>query len=247
MSSRSVASLVASRTTVRAALLVVAVAVAALVYTSASSSTNVPNGSAYLADSSSATPTPPYIPPVFEDVPEGSAHAEGIATVARLRITVGTSATTFSPSESVTRAQMATFMARTWSAAGRDCPTSGFGFFDDVAAGSSHATGIDCMSALNVIKGTAPRTFSPSESVTRAQMATFMARAWRAAGRDCPTSGAASFTDVPASSTHAESIRCISALGITQGTTAETFSPSESVTRAQMATFLTRFHQALTA
>lgn len=117
MSSRSVASLAASRMAVRTALLALAVAaIAVLLYSSASNSANVPNGSAYLVDSSSATPTPPYVPPVFEDVPEGSAHAEGIATVARLRITVGTSATTFSPSESVTRAQMATFLTRFYQA-----------------------------------------------------------------------------------------------------------------------------------
>ena len=77
-------------------------------------------------------------------------------------------------------------------------------------------------------------------------MATFMARMWMADGRACPTSGAASFDDVPAGSAHAASIDCISALGITRGTAAGTFSPSDPVTRAQMATFLTRFYEALT-
>ena len=141
---------------------------------------------------------------------------------------------------------MATFVTRTWEAAGRECPSSGISFFDDVPAGSTHARGIDCVSALGITSGTADRTFSPSEPVTRAQMAAFLARAWVAAGRTCPDDAGASFDDVPAGSAHAADIDCIAALGITSGTTAETFSPSDTVTRAQMATFLARFHEALT-
>ncbi len=192
-------------------------------------------------------PPPPPPPPEFEDVDDDSVHAASIKTVARLKITTGTSATTFSPAQTVTRAQLATFMARTWTAAGQECPSSGVVYFDDVAAGSTHASGIDCMSALGVTAGTSARTFSPSQTVTRAQMATFMARMWTAAGQECPASGALSFTDVAAGSTHAAGIDCISALGITRGTTATTFSPSQTVTRAQMATFLARFYSALTA
>ena len=185
--------------------------------------------------------------PEFADVDEGSVHAESIEKAAALGITSGTTATTFSPSDAVTRAQMATFLTRTWEAAGRECPTAGVLFFDDVASGSTHAAGIDCVSALGVAQGTADRTFSPSEPVTRAQMAAFLARAWRAAGRTCPDDTSSSFDDVPADSARAADIGCIAALGITSGTAAGTFSPSEAVTRAQMATFLARFHEALTA
>ena len=188
----------------------------------------------------------PAGPPEFADVDEDSVHAESIKKVAALGITVGTTATTFSPSEPVTRAQMATFVARTWEATGRECPSSGALSFDDVAADSTHAAGIDCVSALGVTRGTAERTFSPSAPTARAQMATFLARAWEAAGRECPSSGALSFDDVAADSTHADSIGCIAALRITRGTAAGTFSPSDTVTRAQMATFLVRFYEALT-
>ena len=191
-------------------------------------------------------PDEPEEPPEFADVDEGSVHAESIEQVAALGITTGTTATTFLPSDTVTRAQMATFVTRTWEAAGRECPSSGILFFDDVPAGSTHARGIDCVSALGVARGTADRTFSPSEPVTRAQMAAFLARAWEAAGRTCPDDAGASFDDVPAGSAHAADIDCIAALGITRGTTAETFSPSDTVTRAQMAILLARFHEALT-
>ncbi len=230
---------------------------------------NVPQGSAYLFKLRTAAqqtqqpvvqpppppppddPEPPEPPPApapeFADVDEGSVHAESIEEVAALGITSGTSATMFSPSEPVSRAQMASFVARTWEAAGRECPSSGASYFDDVPAGSTHAAGIDCVSALGVARGTAERMFSPSEPVSRAQMATFLANAWRQAGRTCPASDASSiFDDVAAGSTHAESIGCIAALGITRGTAAGMFSPSDTVTRAQMATFLARFYEELT-
>ena len=227
---------------------------------------NVPQGSAYLfklrtaQQQPVATPPPPPPPPdepeeptepepeppEFADVDEDSVHAEHIEEVAALGITAGTTATTFSPSESVSRGQMATFLTRTWEAAGRECPTSGIGFFDDVASGSTHARGIDCMSALGVARGTADRMFAPSESVSRGQMATLLARAWMAAGRECPADTGLAFDDVDAGSTHAAGIGCMSALGIARGAADGTFSPSDTVTRAQMATFLSRFHEALT-
>ena len=252
--SEPVDSVVASRAVVvvQAVLLAVIAAAAILVYWSTGGSAKAPSGSADIPDGSgyqlnalSATSTPPMFED-FEDVDEGSVHAKSIETVTRLRITAGTSAATFSPSEPVTRAQMATFTTRTWNATGRDCPTSGSADFDDVASGSTHAAGVDCASALGVIEGTSAGTFSPSEPVSRAQMATILAGLWRADGRVCPTSGALSFDDVPAGSDAAEDIDCISALGLTRGTTAGTFSPSEPVSRAQMATFLTRFYEAFT-
>ncbi len=198
-------------------------------------------------DDGTDEPEGPAPPPEFADVDEGSVHAQSIEKVAALGIALGTTPTTFSPSDTVTRAQMATFVARTWETAGRECPSSGAMSFDDVASGSTHAAGIDCVSALGVARGTADRTFSPPEPVTRAQMATFLARAWEAAGRECSSAAASAFfDDVPADSVHAAGIGCMAALGITRGTASGTFSPSDTVTRAQMATFLARFHQALT-
>ena len=236
-----------------------------------SSAANIRKGSAHLftlrpvpselqQPSAPQQPPPPPPPPPaggpddettpdgFTDVSEDSPHAQSIEKVAALGITSGTGAGTFSPSESVTRAQMATFLARTWEAAtGRECPSSGAASFGDVDSGSTHAAGIDCVSALGVAAGTTAAAFSPTAPVTRAQMATFLARAWEAAGRECSADAAgAFFDDVPADSTHAAGIGCIAALGITRGTAAGTFSPSDTLTRAQMATFLARFHEALT-
>ena len=209
---------------------------------------NVPQGSAYLFTLREAAPPRfPALPPLpFNDVGAGSVHARDIAEVAALGITVGTTTGTFSPSKTVTRAEIATFLTRTWETAGLACPTAGSRTFDDVASGSAHTAGIGCMSALGVARGTMAGTFSPSETVTRAQIATFLTRAWKAAGLACPTAGSGAFDDVASGSAHVAGIGCMSALGVVRGTTTGTFSPSNTVTRAEMATFLVRFHQALT-
>lgn len=133
--------------------------------------------------------------------------------------------------------------------------TSTLPYFHDVDEGSVHAANIERAGDLGIAAGTSvspptddgvtTRTFSPSEPVTRGQMATFMARAWTAAGQTCPANADSSFSDVASGSTHAAGINCMAALEIARGTTAGTFLPSEPVSRGQMATFLIRFYEAL--
>ena len=231
-------------------LLAAAVAAAALLAAVAAASALLP-----IRDDTklqtAATSTLPY----FRDVDEGSVHAHNIERVGRLGISVGTSvatttadgvtARTFSPSESVSRGQMATFLSRTWEVAGRECPATGFSYFLDVASGSAHASGIDCMSALGAARITSARTFMPSEPMTRGQMATFMARLWESDGRTCPANVESPFSDVTEDTADAAGINCMAALRIARGTTAGTFLPSQSVSRGQMATFLVRFYEAL--
>ncbi len=76
--------------------------------------------------------------------------------------------------------------------------------------------------------------FCPNSVVTRGQMATFLARAF-----DLPSSGTDRFRDDEGNS-HEADINRIAAAGITSGCSATRFCPDGRVTRAQMATFLTR-------
>ena len=69
-------------------------------------------------------------------------------------------------------------LSRLWVAAGRTCPTAAVLTFDDVAGG--HASGIECMTALGVVRGTTTGEFLPWQPVARAQMATLVARFYRA-------------------------------------------------------------------
>jgi SpoIID/LytB domain protein len=148
------------------------------------------------------------------------ANAAGIAR--------GTSDTTFAPRQPVTRAQMASFLYRTFAVPERtDRP------FRDVTGGP-HADAIASVAAAGIAQGYGNGTFRPSDPVTREQMASFLARAMGLA----PVRS--TFSDVPASGVHAGNVGAIAARGITTGCRPDRFCPKDSVTRDQMTAFLFR-------
>ena len=79
----------------------------------------------------------------------------------------------YCPHDSVTRAQMATFLTRAFDLGA----ASSFGFVD--TEGNTHAASIDALAAAGVTAGCAagPARYCPADSVTRGQMATFLTRA----------------------------------------------------------------------
>ena len=113
----------------------------------------------------------------FDDIggdPWWAAHTERLAEVG---ITAGcaTGPLRFCPQEAVTRAQMATFLARAF-----DLPPGPAAGFADVAASHTHAASINALAAAGVTTGCATQPslrYCPQKPVTRAQMATFLARA----------------------------------------------------------------------
>jgi len=62
---------------------------------------------------------------------------------------------------------------------------------------------------------------------------------------DC-TAPTHTFTDVSDDSFARYDIGCIGALGITTGTSATTYSPDDTVTREQMASFMARLYRTIT-
>lgn len=84
-----------------------------------------------------------------------------------------------------------------------------------------------------VTNGTSATTFSPNMAVSRAQMVTFL---WRAHGSPKAT-GNNPFTDVSTSDYYYDAVLWAVANGVTNGTSATTFSPDMDVTRAQAVTF----------
>ena len=87
-----------------------------------------------------------------------------------------------------------------------------------------------------ITSGVTETLFAPNSSCTRAQMVTFL---WRANGSPV-VDYAMNFTDVPADAYYADAVRWAVSKGITSGTSATTFAPDMTVTRAQTVTFLYR-------
>ena len=88
-----------------------------------------------------------------------------------------------------------------------------------------------------VTNGTSATTFSPDMACTRAQMVTFL---WRAAGSPKPTTTNNPFTDVQSGAYYYDAVLWAVENGVTEGTSATTFSPDAVCTRAQTVTFLWR-------
>lgn len=89
----------------------------------------------------------------------------------------------------------------------------------------------------DITSGTGRFTFSPNAACTRAQTVTFL---WRAAGCPRPVSTVNPFTDVYYGDYFYQAVLWAVENGITMGTSATTFSPDATVTRAQVVTFLWR-------
>lgn len=97
---------------------------------------------------------------------------------------------------------------------------------------------IDWAVVNKITNGTGPTTFGPKEKCTRAQFVTFL---WRVNGQPEPVSNNNPFKDVKRSAYYYKAVLWAVEQGITNGTTATTFSPKDPVTRAQVVTFLWRY------
>ena len=167
----------------------------------------------------------------FDD--DGNTHEGAIEVLGELDITRGCNPpydTAYCPDEDVTRAQMATFLARALN-----LEPIATGPFTDVSG--THAANINAVANAGISLGCdlAGTLFCPDEPVSRAQLASFLAR-----GFELDPEATGPFTDV--SGTHAASINAIAADGITLGcdATGTLFCPDETVPRDQMASFLAR-------
>ena len=87
-----------------------------------------------------------------------------------------------------------------------------------------------------VTSGTSNTTFSPNETVTRAQAVTFL---YRLAGMPS-VAGSTGFVDVPAGNWFANAAVWAVKEGITSGTSETTFTPDRECTRGEILTFLYR-------
>lgn len=175
-------------------------------------------------------PTEPEM--AFTDVAAGAYYYDAVKWAVEEGITSGTTATTFSPNASCTRAQMVSFL---WRANGSPKAT-GANPFIDVAADTYYYDAVLWAVEQGITSGTSATTFSPNATVTRAQTVSFL---HREAGSPA-TTGANPFADVAADTYYAAAVQWAVANNITAGTTASTFSPDSACTRGQIVSFLYR-------
>ena len=105
--------------------------------------------------------------------------------------------------------------------------------FTDVSTGDYYYNSVLWAVANGVTSGASATTFAPNATVTRAQAMTFL---WRAHGSPKAT-GSNPFTDISADAYYYDAVLWAVANGVTNGTSATTFSPDAPVTRSQAVTF----------
>ena len=173
----------------------------------------------------------------FVDVKPTDYFYDSVKWAVNSNITKGTSATTFSPYKTCTRAEIVTFL---WRAAGSKTPTITRNPFTDVAPsmGMDYYYAILWASQNGIAAGTSATTFSPNATCTRAQIVTFL---WRYSNKPAGYYSNP-FTDVNKAehAAYYDAILWAVGKGITKGTTATTFSPYGTCTRGEAVTFLYR-------
>lgn len=186
----------------------------------------------------------------FTDI-EGTTFQADIECLAASGITHGKTATTYVPDGTVTRAEMATFIARLIDTANAlqkndldDLPPyDGQNRFTDVPDNGSHTASINRLAAAGIVKGgPAGRPadqFGPDLPVTRGQLASFVNRAEQYLTGAGFTTSNDYFTD-DNGDVHEHDINAIASRGIVVGDGHDTFGPANSATRGQMAAFLIR-------
>lgn len=168
----------------------------------------------------------------FTDVQNGTYYYDAVAWAVKQGITSGTSATTFAPDASCTRAQVVTFL---WRANGSPA-ASASSRFSDVDSGTYYASAVAWAVSQGITSGTGADMFSPDEICTRAQIVTFL---WRINGSPA-ASVSSRFSDVDNGAYYAAAVAWAVQNGVTVGTGTNTFAPDTTCTRAQVVTFLFR-------
>ena len=110
----------------------------------------------------------------FADVPASAYYAKAVAWAVENGITNGMTETTFAPNATCTRGQSVTFLHR---ALGKKVESSAS--FTDVKSDAFYADAINWAVANNVTNGTSATTFSPNADCTRAEIVTFLYRAYQ--------------------------------------------------------------------
>lgn len=173
----------------------------------------------------------------FTDI-AGSVHERAVACMAWAGVALGRTTGIFAPGATVSRGQMASFLARLVLRAGGSLPASPPDRFGD-DDGSVHAASIDALAAVGIIGGRVDGGYGPDEPVTRAQMATFLARTVEHVSRSALPVGADAYGDDDGS-VHEAAIDALAATGLAAGVAPGRFQPDGVVRRDQMASFLAR-------
>ncbi len=173
----------------------------------------------------------------FIDVHPGDWFYEPVCYVYSQGLMTGTSATTFEPNISLSRAMLVAVLHRL-----EGSPAASAGDFTDVASGDWYAQAVNWAASVGVVNGFDDGTFQPNAAITREQMAAILRNYAAYKGFDVTASGSLStFTDAASVSDWAkESVEWAVGSGLLGGYEDSTLRPQGTTTRAEVASVLQR-------
>jgi Protein of unknown function (DUF3048) N-terminal domain/S-layer homology domain/Protein of unknown function (DUF3048) C-terminal domain len=173
------------------------------------------------------------LPPGGSFLDDDQLPGEGaIEALAAAELTAGCRPEIFCPRDAVTRGEVATFLGRALQLE----PEPTLLHFTDLDPGAFYTGYVNALAAKGVISGESDGSFRPNRSVNRAEMAALLDRAL-----ELPVAEyRAAFVDVGVGDWFAGHVEAIRSAGITTGCSSDRYCPAASVTREEMAIFLSR-------
>ena len=169
----------------------------------------------------------------YADIDAGSWYADAVEYVRDNGLMSGTTATTFEPGGTTTRAMLAQILYRE---AGSPA-VSGNDTFTDTQEGAWYADAVLWATQAGVISGYGDGRFGPNDPVSREQIAVIL---WRYAGS--PAAQGEDFADEASISTWAaDAVDWARSAGLMTGQEGNRFAPQASATRAETAVILRAF------
>jgi hypothetical protein len=209
---------------------------------------------AALADHGRARPTDNVCPPPdgdrpFLDVDDDNFHRENIECIGGYGISIGYPDGTYRPALSVTRAQMASFIADFVRTSGRSLPSGAppDEFGDISGINERHRQNINALARAGIVRGRTADSYGPNLVVSRAQMASFISDAIdyahnaRTDDSEPPITANQYFDDIQHIHTrHRFNINRLAEQHIVTGVDAREYAPHSDVSRGAMASFIMR-------
>ncbi len=175
--------------------------------------------------------------PTYTDLPTSHWAYSTVSCLQRHGVGFPTSASSFSPAQSMQRWEMAVMMVQAMGETAQ-IPVAPANHFDDVPVSAWWSGHVDRFRDLGVTAGCATRRFCPDDAVRRWQLAVFLLNALSGA----PTpSHRGYFVDVPSTHPYRGAIERLYELGISTGEVVDGrryFRPDRETSRAEIAAFL---------
>lgn len=175
----------------------------------------------------------------FKDVPSGAYYEKAVYELSEKGVIGGYSDGTFQPDKAVTRAEAAKMLAYDLMLETIDTTSTSF---NDVKNSDWFYQPVTALSQAGGIGGYENGTFRPQNTITRAEIASMLVKAYSLEGTT--NASQSPFQDVPKGSWYAGAVQTLIDHKITSGITTTKFAPDAKVTRKEIAAFISKVNTA---